>query len=176
LNKRFQNSGPHRIKIPVSEGHSFWLRLFPYTDTNYLATHYTPYEEGWARGFSDKGMVLHKSKIDEGVQINRVFIVANEREYDGLKNVIRFQKEIGVNVRYIEISRVRKISILHKNIRKLGTYDFAVLDGTHVFMVFLDRIVNGRASNSVTIKRHWRWPSKSTRISGKKLLPHEPGF
>lgn len=139
LNKGFQNSGPHRIKIPVSEGHSFWLRLFPYTETNYLATSYTPYEEGWERGFSDKGMVLHKSKIDEGVQINRVFIITDEREYKGLKNVILFQKEMGVNVRYIEISRVRKIGILHKNMRKLGTYDFAILDGTHVFMVFLDR-------------------------------------
>ena len=72
LNKGFQGSGPNRIKVPASEGHSFWLRLFPYTETNYLATSYTPYEEGWERGFSDKGMVLHKSKVDDGVQINRI--------------------------------------------------------------------------------------------------------
>jgi hypothetical protein len=139
LNKGLQGSGPHRIKVPASEGHSFWLRLFPYTETNYLATSHTPYEEGWERGFSDKGMVLHKSKIDDGVQINRVFVVKDAAEYKSLREVIQFQKDIGISVRYIELDTIKKIRVLHKNLQRFGTYDFAILDGTHVFKVLLNR-------------------------------------
>lgn len=139
LNRSAQNSGPHRIAVPASQGHAFWLRLFPYTESSYQATSFTPYEEGWERGFSDKGMLLHKAKLEAGVQISRVFIYSDAAELARLRPVIQAQQELGISVRAISLERVKKIRLLAHNFQRFGSYDFAILDGTHVFKVNLDR-------------------------------------
>ncbi len=139
LNRSFQKSEINKIRIPASEGHSFWLRLFPYVEASYQATTFTPYSEGWERGFSDKSMLLHKEKIANGVHITRIFIVKDPTEFQELKRVMQSQKEIGIQVRYIELATLNQLSVTSQNIKKFGTFDYAILDNTHVFKVYLDR-------------------------------------
>lgn len=139
INKGFQKSEINKIRVPASEGHSFWLRLFPYVETSYQATTFTPFSEGWERGFSDKGMLLHKEKIANGVLINRVFIVKDQFEFEKLQQVMQSQKEMGIQVRHIESATLYKLGVTSHNIRKFGTLDYAILDNTHVFKVYLDR-------------------------------------
>jgi hypothetical protein len=139
INKTFRDSDISRIAIPASDGHGFWLRIFSYTETSYLATTHSSYYEGWNRGFSDQNMIIHKSKIDSDVNIKRVFIVHDAKDYETMKEIMILQKEIGINVRYIYVSKIKSIDFLLTKVRRFGTYDFAIIDDTHTLKVFLNR-------------------------------------
>lgn len=139
LKRNYFNAMPHRIKIPASDAQSFWLRTLSYVDESYFGISYTKLSEGWERGYTTKAMTLHREKIAQGVQFNRLFIVDDDEELKKIKKTMNAQKDMGIIVRYLKIDAMKNLRITSKNIRLFGTYVYAILDHTYVLKFFLDR-------------------------------------
>lgn len=144
--------GSQRIRVSASKGPELWHRILSNIESSLLATNYALPEESWLRSrySGESGLALQRGIIQKGAIIRRIFIVDSQEELEKIKNVLKAQRDIGIDVRYMERASIKQLTIASQNVEKLGTLDFAILDDRYLVRVFLDR---GRKWKEVEFSR-----------------------
>ncbi len=92
--------------------------------------------KGWALEIANS---LQLSQLKKGCLIRRVFILDDEVEREALKEVMKAQSELGIDVRWAFASELKGVSSIQSAIKEIGTWDFVAIDNDLVFSVDLNR-------------------------------------
>ena len=114
----------------------FWKNTILHFDQSYNATSYIKPSEAWYLKYTASALPLQELKIDERLEIKRVFIVETEEEYNTILPIMIEQQKSKIVVKYIYLHDITN----HPNMKTihLDTYDFALLDREFVMEVFLN--------------------------------------
>ncbi len=118
------------IEIPREEFTRAWVDILWNIRKEYLATHYVSLEETWGQeeGYTKLGLEIQKVKAEQGMKIQRIFIVNNSNELEQLKKVMIQQHKMGIKVGYIFIEEVFQKYPLSDLAKRIESLDFAIID------------------------------------------------
>lgn len=114
---------------------------------NYVSSAQVWATKGWALEIANS---LQLSRLKHGCIIRRVFIVDDDVELDALKDVMAAQLELGIDVRWVKISDLKKTPTITTAVKEIGSWDFVAIDNELVFSVDLDR---GRKMQGATLQK-----------------------
>jgi hypothetical protein len=144
-------------KISVERNHvlEFWRDCIG-GSKRWLALNYVKPEETWDTagwgGAISQG--IQQERILAGGTIKRVFLVDNEKEYEHLKQTMKNQENIKIEVRWLTKDKLLMEKMTRERINALGTVDICIVDDSWVFLAYLDRarhLVRAEAINDKEI-------------------------
>lgn len=115
-----------------------WLDLLWMSSSRYWSTNYI--NELWDSTISELALAIQNAKVRvENVDMKRVFIIDDEREFENLKPIMKSQGDVGIQVRYIFKNKLEKEQYIWTQLNRLNTYDVSLIDSEIVFQVLLDK-------------------------------------
>jgi hypothetical protein len=124
--------------FPKEKAVKVWLDLLWLASSRYWSTNYI--NELWDSTVSELALAIQSAKVRvENVDMRRVFIIDDSHELESLKSVMRAQSNAGVKVRYIFKEEIEKEPYIWKQLSKLDTLDFSLVNSEIIFQVLLDK-------------------------------------
>jgi len=124
--------------FPKEKAVKVWLDLLWLSSSRYWSTNYI--NELWDSTISELALAIQTAKVKvDNVNMKRVFIIDDIIEFESLKNVIKTQCDVGIEVRYIFMSELEKEQYIWKQLKALNTFDISLVDSEIVFQVMLDK-------------------------------------
>lgn len=136
--KNLAQLNEHTISVTREKSWEFWRQCVLRAKMRWAVISYSVPEEGWALAWNNAGLALQAERVSNGCRIERVFLVESEKEITELKEVMHQQAAIGIEVKYI-FRKSLKSPRIEELAKKIGTLDFAIVDGSWVFLSDLDK-------------------------------------
>jgi len=127
-------------KITKEQIPNAWLELLWKIESRYLGVSYTNPDFWWNQAFSKLAIEIQRVKKNViKAEISRVFVYENDNEFRKLQEVMAEQCKAGITVRHISKDNIDNKVLLKKLSSKIKTFDYALIDGKIVLLVYVDK-------------------------------------
>ncbi|MCK4251416.1 hypothetical protein KAX97_08200 [candidate division WOR-3 bacterium] len=164
--KLFESS----IQVDKENATQFWRECITRAETAWRVINYAATEDTWDI-VTKKKIPFHiqEDRIQAKCSIERIFLVDSEKELNEVQRVMKAQKNVGIKVYGILREDLGRDIV--RRLKKLISFDFAVVDENWVYFTRLDkrrRIIGGAATCDKTRLREASYIFKEVRRQAVK--------
>lgn len=159
------------IHVDKENATQFWRECITRAETAWRVINYAAAEDTWDI-VTKKKIPFHiqEERIQAKCSIERIFLVDSEKELNKVQRVMKAQKNVGIKV--YGILREDLSCDIAKRLKKLTSFDFAVVDENWVYFTRLDkrrRMIGGAATCDKAQLREASYIFKEVRHQAVKI-------
>lgn len=118
---------------------NFWRDCIGRAKNRWSVVTYVAADETWRLAWKKVALAIQKERIMTGCEIERVFLVDSEEEWNSLNDVVAAQIDAGIRVSWVLASAVNAHVVAAEASERLGTYDVAIADDAWVYKTYLSK-------------------------------------
>jgi hypothetical protein len=137
--KQATNIANDQIHVSSDQVWTFWRTCLLKTKTRWVVISYVDPDTWWNLGTVKPTLVTQEERIKWGCHIERIFCIDAENEIENLKDTIKEQSKIGIEVGVITKKKLLENKLIAQYIHDIGTLDIALVDDKYVYRTHIDK-------------------------------------